>query len=386
MSLLNDALRKNNAGRKKKEPLDAPELKINGASKIKTWLKLSACGGVAFFLALFICRQVFFCSDSDGMEQKPGNFFYAAKYTPEKVEPVLTCEIASRKKSCFSSAPEKKESQAEKVISEPEVIAKIDLPVKKKDTSNNFLAKKNFFTKKNKETSKKLLKKKKFSSKKKKQKENCEKKVGSEEIFYKKALTYQKANRFNQAIRMYREVLKNNPERRDALLNIGACYIKISEFSNAIIYLDKLKTLETGSCDGLINLAVAQIKLGRFNKALVCLGEAEALTKIPRFEIFLYRGLAFSRLNESDQALKWYRKAEQLVPKNSLLLFNMAILFDKQKIYPEAVKYYSACLGGADLLSDEEQKAVKKRVSLIKRFMKPREYAGLKITGNKKAK
>ncbi len=368
MSLLNDALRKNNAGRKKKEPLDAPELKINGASKIKTWLKLSACGGVAFFLALFICRQVFFCSDSDGMEQKPGNFFHAAKYTPEKVEPVLTCEIASRKKSCFSSAPEKKESQAEKVISEPEVIAKIDLPVKKKDTSNNFLAKKKFFSKKN------------------KQKENYEKKVGSEEIFYKKALTYQKANRFNQAIRMYREVLKNNPERRDALLNIGACYIKISEFSNAIIYLDKLKTLETGSCDGLINIAVAQIKLGRFNKALVCLDEAEALIKIPRFEIFLYRGLAFSRLNESDQALKWYRKAEQLVPKNSLLLFNMAILFDKQKIYPEAVKYYSACLGGADLLSDEEQKAVKKRVSLIKRFMKPREYAGLKITGNKKAK
>jgi len=185
---------------------------------------------------------------------------------------------------------------------------------------------------------------------------------------------------------MYREVLQNNPERQDALLNIGACYIKKSEFSNAIIYLDKLRNLKGSSCDALINLAIAHTELGQLNKALVCLNEVEALTKTPRFEIFLYRGLTFSRLNESEQALKWYRKAEQLLPENSLLLFNMAILFDKQKIYPEAIKYYSACLIDADLLSNDEKNAVEKRMLLIKAFMKPHEYAGLKITGNKKTK
>ena len=281
MNPLNDTPRKKKIGHKKSEPTDPSVLKTKNSSKVKICLQPSSCCICAFFLTLFICLQVFFCSVSDSREKKSGNF----------------------------------------------------LPDSKVIINNGV-------------------------------------KVKAEEIFYKKALTYQKENKFNQAIRMYREVLKNNPEHQDALLNIGACYIKKSEFSKAILYLDKLKNLETGSCDALINLAIAQIELGRFNKALVCLDEAEALIKFSRFEIFLYRGLAFCKLNESDPALKWYRKAEQLVPKNPVLLFNMAVLLDKQKIYSKAAKYYSACLRDGNLLSNKEKKTVKNRIMLIKALNK----------------
>ena len=362
MSLLNDALRKKNIEHKKSEQVNQPilktalttnpvKLKTKGSPKLKIWFKLSACTGGVFFIALFLCWHLFFCADSASREEKPDNFFQTAQHMPEKAKPALNSEKAFENNSGLSSAPETKELKAKKVISANEISSKIDSPVKKKKISSKILTKDFFPQKKNKPG------------------ENSEKQVKAEEIFYKKALAYQKRNNFKQAIQMYREVLENNPGDQDALLNIGACYIKNSEFSNAIIYLNKLKILNTGSCDGLINLAVAQIELGRFNKALVCLDEAEALIKNPRFEIFLYRGLAFSRLNKSDQALKWYRKAEQILPKNSLLLFNMAILFDKQKIYSEAVKYYSACLGSPDLLLNKYKKAVEKRMLLINAFI-----------------
>ncbi len=349
MSLLNDALRKHSTEPEKKVPIDFLKSKLKGTSIPKNRLNFLVCGGGGFFLALFVCWQVFFSSASASLEQVPDKIVQVEKEAIEKSKPVLSSKIMTDGKIDFPDTLEEKELKVEKIAPVPKVIAKIDLLVKKKSTGNRVLEK------------------------------NSKKNVKLKEIFYKKALTYQKGNNFKQAIRMYREVLKNNPAHQDALLNIGVCYIKKSEFSNAIIYLEKLKKLPSESCEGLINLAVAQIEVGRFDKSLVCLNEAETLTKNPRFEIFLYRGLASIRLGKSGQALRWYRKAEQLLPKNPILLFNMAILFDQQKSYSEAVKYYSTYLRDAVLLSNEEKKAIEKRVLLITAFMKSPEDVGMAL-------
>lgn len=188
-------------------------------------------------------------------------------------------------------------------------------------------------------------------------------------LFYQKALAYHRRNMLKEAAWMYREVLKKKPEHIDAQINLASVYVRSSSFTEAYSILDGLKDHEPESPEILLNLAIVEIELGRLEKALSCLDRAETLRGGPQFEIYFHRGVALSRFNEPDKALTWYVKAKEIYPNHPLLTFNMAILFDKLKMYDEAIDYYEKTL---DICSSPpfcKRKKIDARVRVLKAYL-----------------
>ncbi len=192
----------------------------------------------------------------------------------------------------------------------------------------------------------------------------------TEGLFYKKAVSYHRQNKLKMAIQMYLEVLAGNPEHPDALLNLSSAYIQSSAFSKARPLLKKLRSSDPGNPQILLNFAIVEIGLGRPNKAITYLERSEGLTEEPQFEIYFHRGVALSHLEELDAALIWYKRAEELSENNPLLLFNMAVAYDKLERYDKALRYYMELLNNAVApLSDKEKKKVEDRISVLRIFM-----------------
>lgn len=196
----------------------------------------------------------------------------------------------------------------------------------------------------------------------------------TEDLFYKKAVSYHRQNKLEMAIQMYLEVLAGNPEHPDALLNLSSAYIQSSAFSKARPLLKKLRSSDPGNPQVLLNFAIVEIGLGRPNKAITYLERSEGLTEEPQFEIYFHRGVALSHLDELGEALTWYKRAEKLSENNPLLLFNMAVAYDKLERYDEALRYYVALLNNADApLSVNEKKKVEDRIGVLRMFLARRE-------------
>lgn len=186
--------------------------------------------------------------------------------------------------------------------------------------------------------------------------------------FFQKALTYHRQNKLDEAIHMYQKALWKNPEHFDALFNLASAYIKTSAFSKAYPLLNKLKGLDPEKPEVLLNLAIVEIALGRFQSALAYLSIAEKQKDGPQFEIYFHRSVALGQLGNLNEAIVWYKKAEELDPHHSRLLFNIALVYDKMQNYPEAVRYYFKFLK-QDLSSPNEKKEVAARILALKVYM-----------------
>ena len=162
--------------------------------------------------------------------------------------------------------------------------------------------------------------------------------------YYRKGLRYHRQNDFSGAIRMYRQVLAQNPDHVDATLNLAAAYIKIARFNEAYPLLKRLQTHDPQNPKVLLNLAAAEIGLDRPRAALSALDGLEPGSDQSQFEVYFTKAVALSRLNRTNEALGWYQKAADLNPKHPQLLFNMAVAHDRMENFGEAVHYYSAFL------------------------------------------
>ena len=196
----------------------------------------------------------------------------------------------------------------------------------------------------------------------------------TEHLFYKKAVSYHRQNKLDMAIQMYLEVLAENPENPDALLNLSSAYIQSSLFTKARPLLEKLKQDDPENPKVLLNFAVMEIGLARPNEAIRYLEKTETLSEEPHFEIYFHRGVAFSHLGALDEALTWYQRAEKLSENNPLLLFNMAVVYDKLEKYEKALRYYVSVQGNAGAqLSDSERTKIDERIRVLKMFLARRE-------------
>lgn len=296
----------------------------------------------------------------------------------------------------FSLSPSHQEVQTAKHISvsspSPEV-----LPLKEKNEvdkeklrSAPVIAKKSGKTKKRTKSQKTDFTKKRLASKiniskqtkplkikeeiKNQQDENIPKKLNyilheqPEVPFYQKALSYHRSGKIQTAIEMYLEVLKKNPDFKDAIFNLVAAYIEISNFAKAYTLLEKLRDLDPENPQVLLNLSVAEIGLGRPEKAIFHLEKAELL-KGPRFEIYLNRGIAFSQIGRLDEAIMWHKRAEEIQQDDPLLLFNMALCYDKHEKYNDALRYYLLFLKQGSSFPPHQLIDIKRRIRTLRIYL-----------------
>ena len=190
-----------------------------------------------------------------------------------------------------------------------------------------------------------------------------------EVLFLKKARRYHRQGKFNQAIQMYRQVLRVKPEHREALFNLASAYIQLTAYSEALPLLRKLRSYDDSNPDVLINLAIVEIGMGNSTEAIHLLDLAEKQYTDPKFEIYFHRAAALSRLDRLEEALRSYKSAEELNPKHPALNFNLALLCDKLQKYHDAVDYYHVFLSQGDNLPRHEEKRIESRIRSLQAYL-----------------
>ena len=187
--------------------------------------------------------------------------------------------------------------------------------------------------------------------------------------FYEKAVYYHRQNRLKEAIVMYLHVLDKNPRNTDAQFNLASAYLKNREFAMALPILQDLSEKDRDNPQIMINHAIARMGMGEPGIAVSLLDAAQQITGVPSFELYFHKAAALSQLGRLDEAKTFYEKAGKIDPENGRLLFNMAVLYDKMKLYGEALQHYRLFLDRKGWSSDKEKKSVDDRVMFLTGFV-----------------
>ena len=366
MSLLNEALRKKNRelGQIKKINLfrDKPKPRNRGMRRFSVLVIFMVLSGGLAFLGVW---YGFLRADPPSAELHLVNthVFTKEKALSEPARPLKSMQTPVKKepksKPVIASTVEQKGKMTDSTVSEKNEVLKTVHKVAAKPSQIKALKPKKEKNKGQSQEVKKATEAPSNSSSRR-----------TEDLFFKKAVSYHRQNKLKMAIQMYLEMLAGNPEHPDALLNLSSAYIQSSAFSKARPLLKKLSNFDPENPQILLNFAIVEIGLGRPNEAITYLERSEGLTEEPQFEIYFHRGVALSHLEELNRALTWYKRAEKLSENNPLLLFNMAVAYDKLERYDEALRYYVALLNNDDApISVKEKKKVGDRISVLRMFV-----------------
>lgn len=193
--------------------------------------------------------------------------------------------------------------------------------------------------------------------------------VSQAERYYRKALSYHRQGRLNRAIALYRQVVQSQPQHFDARFNLVSAYIHTGEFSKAHRIAIELYHQDGTNQDVLLNLAIAKIGMGQSREALQLLDQVADLPQASMFTVYLHKGIACRNLNQMDAAFNWYKKAEALDPDNPQLLFNLALAYDRQQRYGEAAFYYQKYLQLAEIDESLSNKNVRRRMNTLRSYL-----------------
>jgi Flp pilus assembly protein TadD len=193
--------------------------------------------------------------------------------------------------------------------------------------------------------------------------------VSQAQRYYRKALSYHRQGRLNRAIALYRQVVQSQPHHFGARFNLVSAYIHTGEFSKAHRIAIELYHQDGTNQEVLSNLAIAKIGMGQSREALHLLDQVADLPQASMFTVYLHKGIAYRNLNQMDPALDWYKKAEALNPDNPELLFNLALAYDRQQRYGEAAFYYQKYLQLAEIDESLSNKNVRQRMNILRSYL-----------------
>jgi len=185
--------------------------------------------------------------------------------------------------------------------------------------------------------------------------------------FYQKALQFHRAGRMEEAINMYREVLKFSPDNSGASYNLSSALIEASKYSEAYDMLSSLLASNPESPEIKLNLAVAEIGLARPAEAIDLLNSVNTDEKKLRFSKFFHLGVATSHSGKLEDALAFYKKAEEINTGYPKLLYNVALTNDRLRNYNDAAAYYKKLLATGSTTQDETE-AIKARISTLQDY------------------
>lgn len=185
------------------------------------------------------------------------------------------------------------------------------------------------------------------------------------ERLYQKARQYHRQDRIDQAIALYREVIKIDPDHYKARFNLAAAYLQTGSYTHAYPIVADLYLNEPHNLQVMLNLAIAHIGCRRYSQALSLLDKAAHLPAAPQFEIAFHKGVAYSHLNQAETALIWYKRAEAIRPDDPRLLFNLAVISDQQQNYDAAVDYYHRHIEHSPDIDAVKEKQIRRRIRTL---------------------
>lgn len=182
---------------------------------------------------------------------------------------------------------------------------------------------------------------------------------------YLKARQYHRQNRIDDAIALYQEVIRINPEHYKARFNLSAAYLQTEAYTQAYPIIADLYAKEPYNQQVMLNLAIAHIGCHRYPEALELLNKAAGQPDAPLFEIAFHKAVAYSHLNQAHASLNWYKQAEAIKPDDPKLLFNLAVVYDQEGKYAAAAAYYRRYLDHHSDIERYKKRQIRQRIRTL---------------------
>lgn len=162
----------------------------------------------------------------------------------------------------------------------------------------------------------------------------------------RKAYDAQQLGQSSTAIQLYRNVLDNAPDNKQAMLGLAIAYHRSGQADKARALYGKVLAIDPRNREALNN----------FMLLLAEEAPDEALSQLQSLEnrnpdsssIPAQMAVIYQRLNKPDLAMEKMLRAMEISPENLTYRYNLAILLDRQKRYEEAAQLYQHLLQAQD--------------------------------------
>jgi tetratricopeptide (TPR) repeat protein len=161
--------------------------------------------------------------------------------------------------------------------------------------------------------------------------------------------TYLRAGNKKEALKLLDDMLRETPTNAQAYMAAGALLVDAKEYATATDYFDKALLLNPAFEPVYFELAGLRITMNEPQKALELL--AAARDKFARsYTLELYTALAYSRMKDYSESLKYFTAAEVVAnatePKrlNHAFYFQLGATFERSGDFDQAEKYFRKCL------------------------------------------
>lgn len=146
-----------------------------------------------------------------------------------------------------------------------------------------------------------------------------------------------------EAISFFNKSISTNPNQSGILFYLGNCYLGLSKFSDAILSYDAAIKLDPSFAEAHNNLGNALQELDRLDDALAAYSRAIALN--PNYiDAFNNQANVLVDLGKFDEALSSYTKAILLNKDDPEVYFNRGICLDKLGKFDEALLDYNLAI------------------------------------------
>jgi Flp pilus assembly protein TadD len=141
---------------------------------------------------------------------------------------------------------------------------------------------------------------------------------------------------FDLAINEYVQALELEPRNVQVYCNLGAVYGERGWYEKAEEVLKQALRLDPKNAEAHCNLGIVYCKKGMYHLATAELKRAVEL-EADYVQAFYYLGECFNHLDRHDEAIAAFERALQGQPHSQKAYYNLGILYDKKKM-PERAK------------------------------------------------
>tara|TARA_B100001057_G_scaffold78396_1_gene73526 strand:+ start:98 stop:2143 length:2046 start_codon:yes stop_codon:yes gene_type:complete len=158
-----------------------------------------------------------------------------------------------------------------------------------------------------------------------------------------KGFDYQKKKKFDEALKIYNELIIRDNKNSQLLLFLGTLYLQINNFNLAKDYLEQALNIDKNNTLAINNLATTYEKLEEKNKAITLLKKSIEISQ-NNPETFFRIGNLYSVEKKYELAIKNYQKAIELKPNFTFAYQNLGSAQFESKFYKKSVINYKKAL------------------------------------------
>ena len=163
------------------------------------------------------------------------------------------------------------------------------------------------------------------------------------ELMHELATTYIRSGEDTKALEICEQILKNDSNDYNALLNLGGIYRRLGRYDESVSVLERARFLNEDDIQAFYTLGFTLKQMGNFDEALHCFNHV--IEHNPS-DILAYNhlGSIYSLRGDSKNAIASYQRGLQLDANHPILHYNLALEYEKIGHYDEVQKEYEAAL------------------------------------------